>query len=179
MDSDFTTVLRAAGERGLPSLLIGGNAVILYGFLRTTADLDLLVPAADRARWLELMRELGYRFFHGVPAFAQFEAPDQTGPPLDLMFVEPETWTKMCQDAREMDLAGQRVLLPKPEYLVALKLHAAASPARHRTEVDWEDIRQIVKHCNLSANDDVFRQIILRYGGPVALARIEAFTHGA
>jgi hypothetical protein len=178
MGADFSAVLRVAGERGLPSLLIGGNAVILYGFLRNTADLDLLVPEDARAGWLELMRELGYRFFHGVPAFAQFEAPDPAGQPVDLMFVEQETWTKMCQDSKGMDLAGQPVLLPKPEFLVALKLHAAASPTRNRKEADWEDIRQIVRHCGLSANNDVFRQIILRYGGSAALARIEAFTHG-
>lgn len=177
MEEEITAVLRLAGERSLPSLLIGGNAVILYGFLRSTADLDLLVPEAARARWFELLRDLGYRFFHGVPAFAQFEAPERSGPPVDLMFVEAETWAKLCEGAREMDLAGQPVLLPKPEYLVALKLHAAGSGTRSRKEADWEDVRQIVRRCGLNPADDVFRQIILRYGGADALARIEGFTH--
>jgi hypothetical protein len=171
---EIRTILRAASERGLPSLLIGANAIILLGYLRNTVDLDLLIPEQSRSQWLDLLRELGYRFFHGVSAFAQFEAPNQTGAPVDLMFVEQETWEKLLEGAKEMDLANERVLLPRPEYLVALKLHAAVSPTRTKPEVDWEDIRQIVRICALDpARDESFRTLILRYGGEGALARIE------
>jgi hypothetical protein len=48
-------------------------------------DLDLLVPEETRSQWLDLLRELGYRFFHGVAASAQFEPADETGVPIDLM----------------------------------------------------------------------------------------------
>jgi hypothetical protein len=177
MDAEITAILRRAGERGLPSLLIGGNAVILYGFLRTTADLDLLAPEEARTSWFNLMRDLGYRFFHGVPAFAQFEGPERAWPPVDLMFVEAATWRKLCEGTREMEIAGEAVRLPKPEFLVALKLHAAASDSRDRKEADWEDIRQIVRHCALNPAEPDFRQIILRYGGSAALTRIEGFLH--
>lgn len=176
MEKDVTAILRLALERGLPSLLIGGNAVILLGYIRNTVDLDLLLPEEARSRWLDLMRDLGYRFFHGVSAFAQFEPPNQTGAPVDLMFVEQETWEKLVDGAQEMELAGERVLLPRPEYLVALKLHAAASPTRSKPEVDWEDIRQIVRICALDPAEESFRELILRYGGEDALARIRSFT---
>jgi hypothetical protein len=174
--AEITAILRAASERGLPSLLIGANAVIMLGYIRNTVDLDLLVPEQSRSQWLDLLRELGYRFFHGVAAFAQFEPPDQTGSPVDLMFVEQSTWEKLSEGAKEMDLAGERVLLPRPEYLVALKLHAAASPTRSKPEVDWEDIRQIVRLCALDAREESFRALILRYGGEDALARIQSFA---
>ena len=75
-----------------------------------------------------------------------------------------------------MDLAGERVLLPRPEYLVALKLHSAMSPTRSKPEVDWEDIRQIVGICRLDPKEPSFRQIILRYGNEDALRRIEGFA---
>ena len=151
----------------------------MLGYIRNTVDLDLLVPETTRSRWLDLMRELGYRFYHGVSAFAQFEAPNQTGVPLDLMFVDQSTWEKLIQDAKEMDLAGERVLIPRPEYLVALKLHAAASPTRSKPEVDWEDIRQIVRMCGLDPADGSFRTLILRYGGEDAFARIQSFARGS
>ena len=173
---EIIAILRAASERGLPSLLIGGNAVIMLGYIRNTVDLDLLVPEHAHPEWLDLLRELGYRLFHGIAAFAQFEPPDQTGSPVDLMFVEQSTWEKLIEGAKEMDLAGERVLLPRPEYLVALKLHAAASPTRGKPEVDWEDIRQIVRICALDPDEDSFRALILRYGGEDALARIQSFT---
>ncbi len=77
-----------------------------------------------------------------------------------------------------MDLAGERVLLPQPEYLVAPKLHAASSPTRSKPEVDWEDIRQIVRICALDSEEDSFRELILRYGGEDALGRIRQFRKG-
>lgn len=175
MEQEIIAIFRAASERGLPSLLIGANAIILLGYIRNTVDLDLLVPEESRSQWLDLLRELGYRFFHGVSGFAQFEPPHHGGAPVDLMFVEQATWEKLIKDAKEIDLAGQRALLPRPEYLVALKLHAAASPTRSKPEVDWEDIRQIVRICALDPDEESFRALILRYGGEDALARIKNF----
>lgn len=176
MEKEVTTILRLATERGLPSLLIGGHAMILLGYIRNTVDLDLLVPERARSRWLDLMRDLGYRFFHGVSAFAQFEPGVADALPVDLMFVEQATWDKLVQGAKEMDLGGEQILLPRPEYLVALKLHAASSATRSKPAVDWEDIRQIVRICALDPNEESFRAIILRYGGEDALARIQSFT---
>jgi hypothetical protein len=175
-ERDMVAVIRAASERGLPSLLIGANAVLLLGYIRNTIDLDLLVPEQSRSGWLDLLRELGYRFFHGTAAFAQFESRDQTGPPVDLMFVEHETWEKLLEGANEMRLGSVRVLLPRPEYLVALKLHAASSPTRTKPEVDWEDIRQLIRICRLDPAEESFRALILRYGGEDALAKIQNFA---
>jgi hypothetical protein len=176
MEKDIVNILRHAAARSLPSLLIGGNALILLGYLRNTVDLDLLVPEETRSRWLDLLQELGFRFLHGVSAFAQFEPSDQNGVPLDLMFVDQETWKKLAEGAATVDLAGERVLLPRPEFLVALKLHAAVSPTRSKPETDWEDIRQIVRICELDPKEESFRALILRYGGDDGLARIEEFA---
>ena len=147
------------------------------GYIRNTIDLDLLVPEETRSRWLDLMRELKYQIYHGTTAFAQFEPSDPAGVPLDLMFVDEQTWKKLRNGATETDLAGQPVLIPRPEFLVALKLHAAASPARAKRDLDWEDIRQVVEICGLDPANESFREIILRYGGEAALARIERFSH--
>jgi hypothetical protein len=177
VEKDVTALLRLASERGLPSLLIGGNAVILLGYIRNTIDLDLLLPEESRSQWLDLLRELGYRFLHGVSAFAQFEPPvGGNAAPVDLMFVERTTWEKLIAGAQEVDLAGARALLPRPEYLVALKLHAAASATRSKPEVDWEDIRHIVRLCALDPAEESFRALVLRYGGEDALAKIKAFS---
>lgn len=177
MEAEVTAILRAANERGLSSLLIGGHAIIRLGYLRNTLDLDLLLPEHERSRWLDLLRELGYRFFHGDLAFAQFEPPDPSGMPVDLMFVEKETWEKLIVGARAVTLADERIMLPRPEYLVALKLHAVASPTRAKPEVDWEDIRQIVRICGLNPREPAFRELILRYGGEDALRRIQEVRH--
>jgi aryl-alcohol dehydrogenase-like predicted oxidoreductase len=176
VEKDIAALLKRASERRLPCLLIGAHAVVTLGYIRNTADLDLLVPEQYRSQWLDLLRELGYRLFHGVSAFAQFEAPDETGVPIDLMFVDQATWKKLAEGAIETDLSGVPALVPRPEYLVALKLHAAVSPTRSKPEMDWEDIRQIVRICRLNPKDESFRALILRYGGDDGLARIETFA---
>lgn len=176
MEKAVTTILQASAERGLPHLLIGGNAVILLGYIRTTADLDLMVPVSQRSRWLDLMRELGWRFYNGTGAFAQFEPPNQVGTPVDLMFVDEDTWQKMIAESMEMEMADSLVRIPKPEFLVALKLHSASSPTRSKPESDWEDVRQIVRICGLDPTEPAFQKIILRYGGENALTRIESFS---
>lgn len=172
---EVTAILRLAAQRGLPSLLIGANAVVKLGYIRATVDFDLLVSEEWRSQWLDLLRDLGYRFFRGDTAFAQFEPANKSWSPVDIIFVAPETWEKLIDGANEIDLAGEQVLLPRPEYLVALKLHAASSPSRSKRAIDWEDIRQIVRLCRLDPSDDSFRALILRYGGVDALEKIQGF----
>ena len=159
----------------MPCLLIGGNAVILLGFPRNTIDIDLLVPAASRSGWLDLMRDLQFRLFHGTDAFAQFEPGGPGMVSVDLMFVDDHTWERLSAEPLERTVEGQSVRLPRPDHLIALKLHSAASPDRGNPETDWEDIRQIIRICEVDRGDAQFRQMILRYGGEDALRRIDSF----
>ena len=70
MQETLRRIIEAAGARNLSFLLIGGHAVILIGFARSTIDIDLLVLTFRRPAWLDLMRELGFRFYHGTDAYA-------------------------------------------------------------------------------------------------------------
>src|SRR5687767_3009898 len=176
MQQTLRRILDAAAARGLSCLLIGGNALILLGYIRNTVDLDLLVEADRRSVWLDLMRDLGYRLFHGAGAFAQFESGAAGEPAVDLMFVDGGTWEKLWAGARSGEAASRKVFTPRPEHLVALKLHAASSPTRSKPESDWEDIRQIIRICKLNVEEPEFRAMIFRYGGEKAIARIESFS---
>jgi len=175
MQQTLQRILDASAARGLRCLLIGGNALILLGYIRSTIDIDLLVEADRRAAWLDLMSELGYRLFCGSGAFAQFEPGTAGEPAVDLMFVDAGTWVEMREGARSGEAASRTVFMPGPEYLIALKLHAVSSETRSRPEIDWEDIRQIMRICDLNAQEPEFRAMVIRYGGQKALNRIESF----
>lgn len=175
MPETLRRIIEAAEARNLPFLLIGGHAVILLGFARNTIDIDILVPTLRRSAWLDLMRELGFRFYHGTGAFAQFEPEDKNVTSVDLMFVDDHTWSNLSEAPITKALAGHEVRLPRPEHLVALKIHAAKGPDRSKPESDWEDIRQVVQICGLDIADAEFRAIVLRYGGEEAIHRIESF----
>ncbi len=175
MQETLLRIIEAAAARGLQFLLIGGNAVIVLGYIRNTLDLDLLVEEAQRSHWLDLVRSLGFRFENGTAAFAQFEPGTAGGPPLDLMFVNAATWQKLFAASTIQPVAGCDVRMARPDHLVALKLHAASSSTRSKPEQDWEDIRQIVRICKLDWRDPEFETIILQYGGEEALKRVQSF----
>jgi hypothetical protein len=175
----LSIVLNGADQKGLPCLLIGGNAVILLGYPRLTIDVDLLVPAEKRSQWLDLMRDLGFRLLYGTEAFAQFDSGVQGTAPVDLMFVDSPTWENLDAEARQEVVGEYPVRTPRVEHLIALKLHAAASPTRGDRERDWEDIRQMVRAWHLDPTDPYFRKIILRYGGEEALNRILRYRNEA
>lgn len=44
---DLVAVVRAAGQAGLPYVVIGGFAVIAHGHVRATRDSDLLIPDGE------------------------------------------------------------------------------------------------------------------------------------
>jgi len=173
--STLSAIRDSAAQKKLPFLLIGGNAMILLGFARNTIDLDLLVPMARRSAWLDVMRELRFRLYHGSDVFAQFEPGGSGMVSVDLMFVDDSTWERLSAEPLERDVAGHPILIPQPAHLIALKLHAASSPERQRTEADWEDIRQIVHMCGIDCGNPAFREMVLRYGGVEALRRVESF----
>lgn len=59
----YEDIFRELQEAGVRYLVVGGVAVILHGFVRSTADLDLMV-ALDRANldiFLNLMKKRGYK----------------------------------------------------------------------------------------------------------------------
>jgi hypothetical protein len=121
------------------------------------------------------MRELGFRFLHGVEAFAQFTPGVAGMAPVDLMFVDAATWEIMEPEARIVTFLGIPIRIPRVEHMIALKLHAASSATRDPQAQDWEDIRQIVRAWHLDPADPYFSQLILRYGGEEARRRILTF----
>ncbi|MGH7952149.1 MAG: hypothetical protein ACREFE_09550, partial [Limisphaerales bacterium] len=52
-------ISQKADELDIPFLIIGGHAVHAYGYVRTTDDLDLIVPGGQRAQWSKLLDNVG------------------------------------------------------------------------------------------------------------------------
>ena len=91
----------AEGE-GLQSVLVGGNAVNLYAYRRTTFDVDLLIRENDSQRWLTFFEQRGYRVFHRTANFIRLHfATDPTKAlPVDLMLADEDTFHKILAESR-------------------------------------------------------------------------------
>lgn len=55
-------------------MLVGGNAVNLYAYRRTTFDIDLLVRESDAQRWRCFFENEGYAVFHATANFIRMSA---------------------------------------------------------------------------------------------------------
>ncbi|MBB6735129.1 nucleotidyltransferase family protein [Cohnella zeiphila] len=71
LSAEMERVCKALNERGVRSLLLKGPALarLLYGdvSLRTSKDLDILIPVADVAKAESLLEELGFVADHPIP----------------------------------------------------------------------------------------------------------------
>ena len=113
MESEIIAILRAASERGLPSLLIGAHALILFGRLRNTVDLDLLVPRTiDRAGWTSCANSATAFSTARTPSRNSKRPPQRA--PVDLMFVDRATWERLIEGARKTKLE-ETGAAPTPE----------------------------------------------------------------
>jgi predicted nucleotidyltransferase len=152
-----------AAMAGVPFLVIGGNAVIVYGYPRQTADVDLLVREADREVWDGLIRALGYVAHHIQPAFQMYNPVAGNLPPVDLMLVDGGTFAKLDADAREVAFSGVRARIPSLRHLIALKLHALRSGQANRRERDFLDVITLVQLNDVDLASREYVEILDRY----------------
>jgi hypothetical protein len=170
--SIFDQLSRAAEERGLRFLVIGGHAVIAHGYARTTFDLDLLVEHAHRAAWEELLASLGYRVDARHETFLQFNAPAPQHWPVDLMLVSAATFAGMWGEAGQARVGSVTVRIPSLRHLLALKLHVLKQDLGHRTVKDLNDVIQLIEANGLDTQAEEFRQLCLRYGNSSLYERL-------
>lgn len=160
----FNQLNRAAVQRGLQFLVIGGHAVMGHGFLRATQDVDLLVSKEDRDRWIQLAQDLDYRLFHDGGSFLQLSPAAGSGWELDLMLVPQPTFQKMVADAKSADLEGTAVLIPSLEHLFALKIHALKHGRGLRLLKDMNDVVELVLANGVDVRSDFFRGLFEKHG---------------
>lgn len=156
---------RAAGE-GLDTVLVGGNAVNLYAYRRTTFDVDLLIRESDAGRWRSFLEQNGYEAFHATPNFIRMRfAADPAGAlPIDLMLADDKTFAKIYNARRPYDLGNNvAVALPDPLHLIAMKLHALRSPAREEAGIDLPDVIHLIQTMRLDPRGAELTAVFERY----------------
>lgn len=75
---EFKAVVARLGEQGLEFAICGGFAVVIYGYVRATKDIDLLVQQADVEPILGELRKLGFTLRAGPISFGGGTAQERT-----------------------------------------------------------------------------------------------------
>jgi hypothetical protein len=142
----------------------GGHAVNTYCAQRLTFDVDFLVRRDDLPRWTGLLQHEGFTVDYVGPTFVRFNPPYGTEWRLDLMLVNAGTFQKMRAGARPKNLLGIDTLVPSPEHLVALKLHALKHGHPERFEKDFIDVVNLTRAAALDPKSAAFRQLFEQFG---------------
>ncbi len=156
-------------------MMIGGHAIIARGYPRTTRDLDLLVPADQRAGWKEVFSLLGYTVYHEQPGFVQLAAPDPSGWPVDVMVVDPVTFSKVAAEADTIRLGVDSAPVASVTHLVLMKLHSMKTGPRERMAKDLTDVLELLRLRGLDPRSPEFRGMCEKYADGEIHERIVDF----
>ena len=156
MSFNVRQIFAALNDAQVDYVVVGGLAVILHGYLRATADLDLAIGLApDNAhRGMQALSAIGLRPRLPV-AIEDFADPhkraqwaqrnmlvlplwDPNNPlrSVDVFIGEPIAFDHLLRDAVRKDLDGTSVLVASIDHLIEMKEGAGRSR-------DLEDIEQL------------------------------------
>ena len=153
-------ILRALTDANVQFVLVGGFAVQLHGFVRTTIDLDLVLAMDDAnlTKFIDVATQFGlapiipvsihslknakqidqWHKEKGMIAFALRE-PQVSGSVIDVL-VRPEvTFDQLQVDAATVDLFGRSIKIASIEHLLFMKRIAN----RPKDQIDVEALEKI------------------------------------
>jgi hypothetical protein len=134
---------------------------------------DVLVPEAQAVAWTDWLLSLGYTVRYRSKNFLQLSPPADFAP-VDLMYADSPTFSKLEADAEMRELGGLKVKVANPRHLIAMKLHAMKYRRPEDAGKDWDDIVALIRIRKLDLSDPAIGDIFQRYGGEEALARFRS-----
>jgi len=125
---------------GVAYALIGGLALSPHGVIRGTADVDLLVDAANSDDTDRLLSKLGYLCLHRSADAGNYVRGDER---VDLLYARRPIARRLLAEAVQREAPFGTVRVVGAEGLIGLKLQALVNNPR-RTQ-DLEDIRALLR----------------------------------
>lgn len=162
--SVFYVISKAAAEKGIPYILIGGFAVNYYKVTRQTADVDFLITRDGFEKIAHVLEQAGYKRDSIQENFAQLKSTDPFLWDMDFMFVDEDTLEKILRESREIEIAKEKFLVPSLEHLIALKLHSIKYNPKLRQSKDLPDIIDLIRINGFNYKDAEFKALCLKFG---------------
>ncbi len=160
-------------------LVAGGHAVNAFGISRQTGDLDLIVSREQKSPWLELLEKLKYTCFQNDDRFARFKADTLAAWPIDLMFVDSSTFSKLLNDSILVDYGLVSARTVSAVHLATLKIHALKHYQAHREAKDYGDLLGLLRTGKAQLTNDELRGLCLRYANQALYDRLARDLSGS
>lgn len=141
---DFQEVLRDVEgffvRGGFRRAIVGALALHTYGFQRATADLDFVIDGAARDSLVPFLEARGYETLHASAGYSNHVHADPAKGRVDAIYVDQETADRLFAGCRAARIGSIDVLVPRPEHLAAMKVHAMKNDPS-RTFLELADIQ--------------------------------------
>lgn len=159
---DFNRVFSRLNKKGVKYLVVGGVAVNLHGYVRATADLDIMLLMSDRNidKYIKLIKEMGLKprmpvvleefadkkkrkkwiDEKNMKVFSVFN-PANMMEGIDVMIVEYIKFDKAYSKRKIIHMSGVKVPLISIPDLIALKKKAG----RGRDLIDISALKEILR----------------------------------
>lgn len=154
---ELEALVAAQGER---LCVVGALALAAWGRPRFTADVDILTTVGCRERLVASLESRGYETLHVSQGFSNHLHADPSQGRVDVLYVDAATAAGVFAAASpRLELAGRRHLVPAPEHLVALKLHAIRNdPGRLLRDLADVDLLMTLPELDVEAVRPYFEQ---------------------
>lgn len=150
-------------SKNMPFVLIGGHAINVYGLPRQTGDIDLLVPLRDKEHWQVLLSKLKYSVFQSSDNFLRSKSETLAAWPIDLMFVDPQSFEKIYSAAILKSDELYDVKVVSAEHLIMLKIHALKTYQEHRWAKDYNDLLFLLEMEDIKITKEELKSLCLKY----------------
>jgi len=143
----------------IPFAVTGGLALHAYGYSRLTADVDLLVPRAFQDLVIERMEADGYETLYRSVGYSNHLHKETDLGRVDFIWVDDSTAEKIFSSSKQVLVQDVEIPVPRPEYLVAMKLQAIRNDPSRRLR-DLADIQQLMRLPGVDLDEvrDYFRR---------------------
>jgi hypothetical protein len=165
-------VAKALNALGRPPILVGGWAVNLYGVVRQTIDFDMMIFEDDFSMVEEVFHGTTYELLVQTSLYARFESKTATLALIDTLFANQRTYGILSDSSRNTTVCGETFLLPKPEHIIAMKLHAVKHGEKIRGGKDFQDIIDLIAANKLDRRSSDFKELCVKYGNDKIYGRI-------
>lgn len=167
------TIIAYSESQNLPFVIIGGHAMSAHGISRQTGDIDLLVPSAHHEQWISLLTKLRYTTFQDDPRFARCKPDTIAAWPIDLMFVDQDTFDKIYSESFIAEFGFTAARVASAIHMITLKIHALKIPQPHRASKDYDDVTKLIVKNKEHISLPTLEGICLKYANQALFDRLK------
>ncbi|OGJ86980.1 MAG: hypothetical protein A2268_07160 [Candidatus Raymondbacteria bacterium RifOxyA12_full_50_37] len=161
--SIFTLLAAIFRKHEVKPVLIGGYAFIASKVIRSTFDIDFIVTGEDEAKLEPDIISTGYTIKKRQGVAVQFKAEKKGLRDLDFLITDADTFQKLVKNGRQVIIAGETFIIPSPDHLIAMKLHAIVNNPE-REKKDLLDVIQLIESNSIDPKSSEIKKLFKKYG---------------